>query len=298
MGIRDFTGGDFEAASKFLGATRHAEHGERSYWHGSLELCAILARSDHGFVAAAADGTLTGLLLLASPREEDHNPDLRKHWLSQRTVLLAVCRTLGIDPAPGGEVTGSETDGTGCDPRIVAQLGKDARLVTLWQTNPVTCGEREQQELLERGFAWLSERGVETTDVRDEEPILPSTDKESALVGNILNEHGNAHGVEFVSYDYHIQKDGELVAGIVAWALGSDLHVDMLAVKKSERGRGLGGRLLSHVEEQARRDGCTTASVDTFSFQAPDYYPAHGYQEVFRYPLTDGTERIYFSKQL
>ena len=76
------------------------------------------------------------------------------------------------------------------------------------------------------------------------------------------------------------------------------MHIETLAVAESSRCKGLGSLLLRHVEEQAKQDGCTTASVDTFSFQAPDYYPAHGYEVIFRYPLDDGSERIYFSKRL
>jgi GNAT superfamily N-acetyltransferase len=72
----------------------------------------------------------------------------------------------------------------------------------------------------------------------------------------------------------------------------------MLAVDEAERGQGFGSLLLAHVEQAARQNGCTTASVDTFSFQAPNYYPAHGYEVVFRYALDDGSERIYFSKRL
>lgn len=128
--------------------------------------------------------------------------------------------------------------------------------------------------------------------------ILPSDEVHNVQVGELLNAHAARHGVEFVTYDYHINKEGRMVAGINAWAFGPDVHIDMLAVDESCRRQGLGGRLLSYVEEQARRDGCTTASVDTFSFQAPEFYPAHGYEVVFRYPLSDGTERIYFSKRL
>lgn len=132
----------------------------------------------------------------------------------------------------------------------------------------------------------------------DKLEILPSGPTEKEAVGEFIDSHGRRKGVQIRAYDYHIAQDGRMVAGISAWAMGPDVHIDMLGVDESARRCGLGSALLEHVEELARRDGCTTASVDTFSFQAPDFYPLHGYEVVFRYPLDDGTERIYFSKRL
>ena len=118
--------------------------------------------------------------------------------------------------------------------------------------------------------------------------ILPATEELDQQIGALLDAHAEAAGVQFRSYRYRIERDGQLLAGISAWAMGPDVHIDMLAVSEDVRGQGLGARL----------DGCTTASVDTFSFQAPDYYPAQGYTEVFRQQLDDGSEHIYFTKRL
>jgi GNAT superfamily N-acetyltransferase len=132
----------------------------------------------------------------------------------------------------------------------------------------------------------------------DKPEILPGGPADRDAIGEFIDAYGRRAGVETRSYDYRIERDGRTVAGISAWAMGPDVHVDMLGVDEAERRHGLGSALLEHVERLARRDGCTTASVDTFSFQAPDFYPRHGYEVVFRYPLDDGTERIYFSKRL
>ena len=128
--------------------------------------------------------------------------------------------------------------------------------------------------------------------------VLKSSESDDAKVGALLDAHAQSNGLEFKRYCYHIEQDGKLIAGITAWAIGPDVHIDTLAVADKAQRQGLGAELLAHVENQARQDGCTTASVDTFTHQAPDYYPRHGYSIVFRYPLDDGSERIYFSKRL
>lgn len=132
----------------------------------------------------------------------------------------------------------------------------------------------------------------------DDLVILPNTVDDNAQIEELLWAHSKRQGVEPTLYEYHVEEDGRIIAGIIGWAVGPDVHIETLVVDESARKHGLGAALLSYVEDQARRDGCTTVSLDTFSHQAPDYYPRHGYEVIFRYPLDDGSERTYFSKRL
>ena len=128
--------------------------------------------------------------------------------------------------------------------------------------------------------------------------VAATDDGFDAMLGAMLGEHAEREGVCVREYRFQAELDGRVVGGVSAWSMGQELHIDMLVLDESARRKGAGTELLARVEEQAQRDGCTLASVDTFSYQAPDYYPAHGYTEDFRRRLDDGTERIFFSKRL
>lgn len=81
--------------------------------------------------------------------------------------------------------------------------------------------------------------------------------------------------------NYVIKEHGEIIAGINAcvyhWGI---LYIDVLFVDVAHRGQGFGSRLLIHVENEARLIGATLVHLDTFDFQAKDFYLKHGY-EIF-----------------
>jgi GNAT superfamily N-acetyltransferase len=73
---------------------------------------------------------------------------------------------------------------------------------------------------------------------------------------------------------------GALYAGIDGFTWGGYARVDYLWVAATRRRRGLGRALLAAAEDEARRRGCKTIVLDTHTFQAPDYYPVLGYEQV------------------
>lgn len=73
--------------------------------------------------------------------------------------------------------------------------------------------------------------------------------------------------------------DGSIVGGVqgnhgnYGW-----LWVDTLWVSDKIRGRGHGTQLMNHIEGEAVKNGCTNAYLNTFSFQAVEFYKKRGYK--------------------
>ncbi|MDE4085051.1 GNAT family N-acetyltransferase [Planococcus maritimus] len=74
--------------------------------------------------------------------------------------------------------------------------------------------------------------------------------------------------------------DGAIRGGITATTFWQHLHVDFLWVDERLRGQGQGKLLLEKMEQAAKEHGGRLITLDTFSFQAPDFYKRNGY-EVF-----------------
>lgn len=75
--------------------------------------------------------------------------------------------------------------------------------------------------------------------------------------------------------------DGDIRAGINSLiSCWNCLYIDVLWVKEEFRYNGYGSKLLNEVEKIAKEKGCNLVHLDTFDFQAKDFYLKHGY-EVF-----------------
>jgi GNAT superfamily N-acetyltransferase len=92
---------------------------------------------------------------------------------------------------------------------------------------------------------------------------------------------------------------GEVAGGLLGDLYFDWLYIAILWVREDWRGRGVGSRLMELVEEYAAAHGRTHAHLDTFDFQAPDFYRRHGYELHGQLgPYGDGHVRYYFRKTL
>ncbi|WP_286260049.1 GNAT family N-acetyltransferase [Streptomyces graminofaciens] len=74
---------------------------------------------------------------------------------------------------------------------------------------------------------------------------------------------------------------GGLVGGLVGHTWAGWLHVTCLWVDERHRGAGLGSQLLSEAERLAVAErGCRAARLETWDFQAPEFYQRLGYEVV------------------
>lgn len=105
---------------------------------------------------------------------------------------------------------------------------------------------------------------------------------------------------EVLDISYTIKCRDEIISGIHAevytWKI---LHVNVLFVDGSHRNKGLGSFLLNKVERDAMAFGAKLSHLDTFEFQAKDFYLKKGY-EIFGVldGCPDGFQRFYMKKNL
>ncbi|TFF68032.1 GNAT family N-acetyltransferase, partial [Candidatus Thorarchaeota archaeon] len=82
-------------------------------------------------------------------------------------------------------------------------------------------------------------------------------------------------------------------------AIYKSLLIDIVWIEEAHRGRGYGRALVSEAERIAQSNGCISAQTSSYSFQAPEFYQALGYEvfgEFDGYP--DGIKKYYLGKTL
>ena len=95
------------------------------------------------------------------------------------------------------------------------------------------------------------------------------------------------------------REGGSIVAGLAGETYSGWLFIRDLWVSDALRGKGVGHELMASAEARAFERGCHSAWVDTFSFQAPEFYKRWGYEEFGRLEgFPPGHARIWLAKTL
>jgi GNAT superfamily N-acetyltransferase len=89
----------------------------------------------------------------------------------------------------------------------------------------------------------------------------------------------------------------QIVGGAYGWTAFGWLHVDVLWLDENIRHKRLGRQVLQATEAEAMRRGCRFAKLETFSFQALDFYKKNGYTVFAELDQVAGGHRWYFLKK-
>ncbi len=129
--------------------------------------------------------------------------------------------------------------------------------------------------------------------------IVRSNEDECRLIHECLQDYNRKYMDNGKDYSFHIELDGVIAAGIVAESVEDTLEISYLFVRSEYRGSGLGTKLVCHVESLAKENGIKRILLNTYSFQAPDFYRYLGYREILCIDPVFGVHRQhYFVKEL
>ena len=129
--------------------------------------------------------------------------------------------------------------------------------------------------------------------------------EDASFIWNKIREFNKFTGpmLNYQPYEpYNIllkDQNNGIVAGIITRIYLKSMFVEVFWIDEQYRRRGIGTELLNKVENYAKEMGCTFIHLDTFSFQAIDFYKKCGYSifaVIEDYP--DNIKRYYLKKYL
>ena len=92
---------------------------------------------------------------------------------------------------------------------------------------------------------------------------------------------------------------GHILGGLLGIYYRFALYVNVLWICDELRGKGYGSALLQKAEKILIEKGCKLIHLDTWDFQAPDFYRKQGF-EIFGIldGFPEGTKRYFLKKEL
>ena len=89
----------------------------------------------------------------------------------------------------------------------------------------------------------------------------------------------------------------KIVGGLYAESWAGWLEIKLLWFREELRGKGFGIKLMQLAEKEGVKLGCKYARLDTFSFQAPEFYKKLGYKVFGVLANYPGEHKRYFLKK-
>lgn len=91
----------------------------------------------------------------------------------------------------------------------------------------------------------------------------------------------------------------EIIGGLYGRSIWGTLEVKTIVVKLEDRNAGIGRILMQEAELEAKRRNCRFISLDTFSFQAPEFYEGLGFEKIgTESDFPKGSAKYHYRKQV
>lgn len=138
--------------------------------------------------------------------------------------------------------------------------------------------------------------------VRIEQTSCPTEEEVSAILTPLRAYNvaqAGASGAEKFALLVRDEQSNDVLGGLNGRIFYRWMFIELLVVPEQARGQKLGSRLMAMAEDLARDKDCVGIWLDTFDFQAPDFYRSLGYSEFGQlndYP--PGHRRYFFQKRL
>jgi GNAT superfamily N-acetyltransferase len=140
---------------------------------------------------------------------------------------------------------------------------------------------------------------MSTTQLHCVDAADPRLESWSSAIQSALMRFNHANQpLDFAPIYIFAECNDVLQGGLIATIGWSWLNVDVLFVEAEYRAQGIGARLLARVEAEAKAQGCMGSMVDTFDFQAIEFYRKQGYTQFGELnDMPPGHRRVYLQKR-
>jgi len=110
-----------------------------------------------------------------------------------------------------------------------------------------------------------------------------ASEEEMDIVENGLTAYVDAHSklVDLRLMSVFLRDaDRQVVGGVLGWTKRGWLEINVVWIREDLRGKGFGAQLIRAAEQEAIARGCRQVYLNTFDFEAPEFYKKLGYEVI------------------
>jgi GNAT superfamily N-acetyltransferase len=109
--------------------------------------------------------------------------------------------------------------------------------------------------------------------------LVPSSADDAAVISGLQASNAQLTGHKTQHYSVFARNEaGKIVGGTLVYVGRDSAFLDIIWVDGSSRLQGIGRCLLEEAEREAKRRECKWIKLDTYEFQAPEFYLKCGYE--------------------
>ncbi len=109
----------------------------------------------------------------------------------------------------------------------------------------------------------------------------PSQADNEVVKEGLIKSYEAQFGERDKEFSIFLKSDsGKVFGGIQAMFDSEAIYIEVLWVEENLRSKGYGTKLLASAEREAIENGCQFSLVDTWDFQAKEFYLKKGYKQI------------------
>jgi GNAT superfamily N-acetyltransferase len=109
----------------------------------------------------------------------------------------------------------------------------------------------------------------------------PSHSDNEVVREGLIRSYEAQFGERDKQFSIFLKSDsGEVFGGILAMFDSEAIYIEAMWIEENLRKQGYGKKLLTEAEREAIENGCAFSLVDTWDFQAEEFYLKNGYERI------------------
>lgn len=127
----------------------------------------------------------------------------------------------------------------------------------------------------------------------------PSPSDDKIIRDGIVNFNSQIIHDKATHFSVFVKENARIIGGALIWEHSDALYIDVIWCDENYRKKGIGSKILTMIDDEAANKDLSKIFVDTYAFQAQDFYKKHGFYCIGTIPqYLLGHDRMFMRKDI